>query len=95
MKPMLSSQGVGMTFATKRGPFVALRDITLEVQRGESDDDLLPVQATYKLRLRPLTPPPPIPHALRLSAVIEARPVSLAETAYRRLLSVLYRESGF
>jgi len=35
MKPMLSIQGVGMTFATKRGPFVALRDIDLEVQRGE------------------------------------------------------------
>jgi len=67
----------------------------IEVQRGESDDDLLPVQATYKLRLRPLAPSPPIPHALRLSAVIEARPLSLAETAYRRLLSVLYRESGF
>ncbi len=35
MKPMLSIQGVGMAFATKRGPFVALRDIDLEVQRGE------------------------------------------------------------
>jgi nitrate/nitrite transport system ATP-binding protein len=35
MKPMLSIQGVGMTFATKRGPFVALRDIDLQVQRGE------------------------------------------------------------
>jgi nitrate/nitrite transport system ATP-binding protein len=35
MKPMLSIQGVGMTFPTKRGPFVALRDIDLEVQRGE------------------------------------------------------------
>jgi nitrate/nitrite transport system ATP-binding protein len=32
---MLSIQGVGMTFPTKRGPFVALRDIDLEVQRGE------------------------------------------------------------
>ncbi len=35
MKPMLSIQGVGMTFATRRGPFVALRDIDLEVHRGE------------------------------------------------------------
>jgi len=35
MKPMLQISGVGMTFATKRGPFVALRDIDLEVRRGE------------------------------------------------------------
>ena len=35
MKPMLSISGVGMTFATKRGPFCALRDIHLDVQRGE------------------------------------------------------------
>jgi nitrate/nitrite transport system ATP-binding protein len=35
MKPMLSIQGAGMTFATRRGPFVALRDIDLDVQRGE------------------------------------------------------------
>jgi nitrate/nitrite transport system ATP-binding protein len=35
MKPMLKIEGVGMTFATKRGPFVALRDIDLEVARGE------------------------------------------------------------
>jgi nitrate/nitrite transport system ATP-binding protein len=35
MKPMLSIQGVGMTFATRRGPFVALRDIDLDVQRGD------------------------------------------------------------
>jgi nitrate/nitrite transport system ATP-binding protein len=35
MKPMLSIQGVGMAFATQRGPFVALRDIDLEVQRGQ------------------------------------------------------------
>jgi len=34
-KPMLQIADVGMSFATKRGPFVALRDITLEVQRGE------------------------------------------------------------
>ncbi len=34
-KPMLSIQGVGMTFPTARGPFVALRDIDLDVQRGE------------------------------------------------------------
>lgn len=35
MKPMLQIGGVGMTFATKRGPFVALRDIDLDVKRGE------------------------------------------------------------
>ncbi len=34
-KPMLQISDVGMTFATKRGPFVALRDITLDVERGE------------------------------------------------------------
>ncbi len=34
-KPMLLIDDVGMTFATKRGPFVALRDIKLSVQRGE------------------------------------------------------------
>ena len=34
-KPMLQISDVGMTFATKRGPFVALRDISLEIQRGE------------------------------------------------------------
>ena len=34
-KPMLSISGVGMTFATKRGPFCALRDIDLDVKRGE------------------------------------------------------------
>ncbi len=34
MKPMLSISGVGMSFATRRGPFCALRDIDLEVQRG-------------------------------------------------------------
>ena len=28
-------ESVGMTFATKRGPFVALRDIDLSVQKGE------------------------------------------------------------
>jgi nitrate/nitrite transport system ATP-binding protein len=31
----LHIEGVGMTFATRRGPFVALRDIDLTVQRGE------------------------------------------------------------
>lgn len=67
----------------------------VEVHRGDSDDDLLPVQATYKLRLRLLSASPPIFHALRLSAVIEAHPLSLAGAAYRRLLSILYRESGF
>ena len=34
-KPMLQINEVGMTFATKRGPFVALRDISLDIQRGE------------------------------------------------------------
>jgi nitrate/nitrite transport system ATP-binding protein len=34
-KPMLQIADVGMTFATKRGPFVALRDISLDVRRGE------------------------------------------------------------
>ncbi len=34
-KPMLQIADVGMTFATRRGPFVALRDIQLNVQRGE------------------------------------------------------------
>jgi nitrate/nitrite transport system ATP-binding protein len=35
MKPLLKIEGVGMTFATRRGPFVALRDIDLEVRRGQ------------------------------------------------------------
>jgi nitrate/nitrite transport system ATP-binding protein len=35
MKPMLHIERVGMTFPTKRGPFVALRDIDLDVARGE------------------------------------------------------------
>ncbi|WP_088280901.1 ABC transporter ATP-binding protein [Ideonella sp. A 288] len=35
MKPMLHLSDVGMSFATKRGPFVALRDIHLDVERGE------------------------------------------------------------
>jgi nitrate/nitrite transport system ATP-binding protein len=35
MKPMLHIEGVGMTFPTKRGPFVALRDIDLDVERGQ------------------------------------------------------------
>jgi nitrate/nitrite transport system ATP-binding protein len=34
-KPMLQINDVGMTFPTKRGPFVALRDISLNVERGE------------------------------------------------------------
>jgi nitrate/nitrite transport system ATP-binding protein len=34
-KPILKIEGVGMTFPTKRGPYVALRDIDLQVQRGE------------------------------------------------------------
>ncbi len=34
-KPMLQINDVGMTFATKRGPFVALRDISLNVEQGE------------------------------------------------------------
>ncbi len=35
MKPMLSIDDAGMVFQTRRGPFVALRDINLDVQRGE------------------------------------------------------------
>ena len=35
MKPMLQIRDVGMVFATKRGPFCALRDINLDMQRGE------------------------------------------------------------
>ena len=31
----LQIQDAGMVFATKRGPFVALRDINLDVTRGE------------------------------------------------------------
>jgi nitrate/nitrite transport system ATP-binding protein len=31
----LQIQGAGMVFPTQRGPFVALRDIHLDVQRGE------------------------------------------------------------
>ena len=34
-KPMLQISGVGMTFSTRRGPFVALRDIDLTVARGD------------------------------------------------------------
>jgi nitrate/nitrite transport system ATP-binding protein len=34
-RPMLQINEVGMTFATRRGPFVALRDISLDVERGE------------------------------------------------------------
>jgi len=34
-KRTLQIEDVGMVFPTKRGPFVALRDINLEVQRGE------------------------------------------------------------
>ena len=34
-KPMLRISDAGMTFPTRRGPFVALRDISLDVQRGE------------------------------------------------------------
>jgi nitrate/nitrite transport system ATP-binding protein len=34
-KPMLQISDVGMTFTTKRGPFVALREINLDIQRGE------------------------------------------------------------
>jgi nitrate/nitrite transport system ATP-binding protein len=34
-RAMLQINDVGMTFATKRGPFVALRDISLDVRRGE------------------------------------------------------------
>jgi nitrate/nitrite transport system ATP-binding protein len=34
-RAMLQISDVGMSFPTKRGPFVALRDISLDVQRGE------------------------------------------------------------
>ena len=34
-KPMLQIADVGMTFPTKRGPFVALRDINLNVEQGQ------------------------------------------------------------
>src|SRR5688572_4730187 len=34
-KPMLQISDVGMTFTTPRGPFVALREINLDIQRGE------------------------------------------------------------
>ncbi len=34
-RPMLQISDVGMVFATRRGPFEALRDITLDVQQGE------------------------------------------------------------
>ena len=34
-KPMLQVNEVGMTFPTKRGPFVALRDISWTVEQGE------------------------------------------------------------
>ena len=34
-KPMLQINDVGMTFPTKKGPFVALRDISLNIERGE------------------------------------------------------------
>jgi nitrate/nitrite transport system ATP-binding protein len=34
-KPMLQINDVGMTFATKRGPFVALKDISLNIEQGE------------------------------------------------------------
>jgi nitrate/nitrite transport system ATP-binding protein len=34
-RPMLQIADVGMSFATKRGPFVALRDISVNVERGE------------------------------------------------------------
>jgi nitrate/nitrite transport system ATP-binding protein len=35
MKPVLHIESVGMTFPTKRGPFIALRDIDLDVERGQ------------------------------------------------------------
>jgi nitrate/nitrite transport system ATP-binding protein len=34
-RPMLQIKDAGMRFDTKRGPFVALRDISLDVERGE------------------------------------------------------------
>src|SRR3954463_1196846 len=35
MDPYLKIENVGMTFDTKKGPFVALRDIELEIHKGE------------------------------------------------------------
>ena len=34
-RPMLQINDVGMTFPTRRGAFIALRDISLDVERGE------------------------------------------------------------
>ena len=34
-RAMLQIKDVGMTFSTRRGPYVALRDISLDVERGE------------------------------------------------------------
>jgi nitrate/nitrite transport system ATP-binding protein len=34
-RPMLQINDVGMTFPTKRGPYVALRDISLDVEQGQ------------------------------------------------------------
>ena len=34
-RPMLQINDVGMTFSTQRGAFIALRDISLDVERGE------------------------------------------------------------
>jgi nitrate/nitrite transport system ATP-binding protein len=34
-RPMLQINDVGMVFPTKRGPYVALRDISLDVERGQ------------------------------------------------------------
>lgn len=35
MKPLVQIENVGMSFATKKGPFVALRDINLQIREGE------------------------------------------------------------
>ena len=35
MDQYLKIENVGMTFDTKKGPFIALRDIDLEIEKGE------------------------------------------------------------
>src|SRR6187549_1126889 len=34
-QPFVKVENIGMTFATRKGPFVALRDIDLSVRKGE------------------------------------------------------------
>ena len=35
MEKFVQIEGVGQTFATKKGPFVALRDVDLNIAEGE------------------------------------------------------------